>query len=92
MGEETGETIKAVAIVWDGHVATLPSPLRHCHVMAAICGLFPDNRDSLATQGFVTDAGRYVDRYEAAQIAIAAGQIDERDLSPTGQLFSEDLW
>lgn len=41
-------------------------------------------------QGFVTDTGRYVDREEAARIAIAAGQIKHLLHHPR-QLFSEEL-
>ncbi len=40
-----------------------------------------------SVQGFITDANRFVGRSEAAEIALAAGQIDK----PTNQLFSEDI-
>lgn len=43
-------------------------------------------------QGFVTDSGRFVDRQEACQIAIANGQIQAKDMIVKGTLFSEDLW
>jgi hypothetical protein len=39
-------------------------------------------------QGFLTNKDRFVDRYEAAQIALASGQIKE----PKKRLFSEDVW
>ncbi|NBU81377.1 MAG: hypothetical protein EBS55_06995 [Flavobacteriaceae bacterium] len=39
-------------------------------------------------QGFLTNKDRFVDRYEAAQIALASGQIKE----PTERLYSEDVW
>lgn len=39
-------------------------------------------------QGFITSEGRYVQRGEAAKIAIAAGQIDKDEKF----LFSEMLW
>lgn len=38
-------------------------------------------------QGFVTECGKFVDRYEAAEIAFKAGQTKKLE-SP---LFSEDL-
>lgn len=41
-------------------------------------------------QGFITNTGRYVDRIEAAQIAIAAGQISKLRHHST-ELFSEEL-
>lgn len=41
-------------------------------------------------QGFLTTKFRFVDRKEAAKIAIEAGQVDEQ-IAMTG-LFSEDLY
>lgn len=38
--------------------------------------------------GFMTSKGRYVERAEAAALALLAKQID----TPTPYLFSEDLW
>lgn len=43
------------------------------------------------TQGFVTSSGRFVDREEAAKIALESGQIEELKYSKT-KLFSEDLY
>jgi hypothetical protein len=43
-------------------------------------------------QGFVTTADRYVDREEAASIAIAAGQVDRAQMEYADTLFSEDLY
>ena len=58
-------------------------------------------------QGFITDGNRFVDRYEAAEIAWDARQIleesdiyqkmyddywDNAELTKAYQLFSEDLW
>ena len=41
-------------------------------------------------QGFLTDDGYFVDRYEAKKIAQKANQIvEETNLL---QLFSEDIW
>jgi len=44
--------------------------------------------DTCEEMGFMTSENRFVDREEAAKIAIKAGQID-RD---TDLLFSEDMW
>lgn len=41
-------------------------------------------------QGFVTNKGRFVDRQEAMQIALAAGQVISDNTS--NQLYSEDLY
>lgn len=42
-------------------------------------------------QGFITNEGRFVNRKEAFQIALAAGQIDE-SAGVDRELFSEDLY
>ena len=80
------ETIVGVAIEFCGSVWTLPQPNRHHDVIrdrVERTGLRGSGR-----QGFVTSAGRFVDRAIAADIAYAAGQIAE----PRVRLFSEDLW
>lgn len=46
-------------------------------------------------QGFVTDAGRFVDRKQGMKIAVAADQLlplpgDAKRSHP--ELFSEDVW
>ena len=43
-------------------------------------------------QGFITNTNRYVDRKEAAIIALAAEQIKQDQLSDGVTLFSEYLW
>jgi hypothetical protein len=42
-------------------------------------------------QGFMTSTGRFVDRKEAWEIAVASGQIDE-NRGYNKELFSEDLY
>jgi len=41
------------------------------------------------TAGFITSEGRFVDRAEAREIAIKAGQVKDTEFP---QLYSEDLW
>lgn len=48
-----------------------------------------DNPDII--QGFITSTGRFVDREEAAKIALESGQINELKYSKN-KLFSEDLY
>jgi len=40
-------------------------------------------------QGFVTESGEYVNRRKAFEIALACGQVEEREKR---KLFSEDLY
>lgn len=85
-----------VAIRHAGIIHTAPRPKRHhdvIHKMSA-AGL---PASAMHDQGFVTSAGRFVDRKEAVKIAIAAGQLKREGsivikTSPAGLLFSEDLW
>ncbi len=85
------EKIVSVALKRDKYIFSLPAPARHGHcmyhpfVMHQWGGnILPDE------QGFLTSAGRFVDRKEAAQIAVTAGQIEAPQWGC--RLFSEDLW
>lgn len=85
------ETIVAAAICSGDRTWSLPAPARHCHVIAVV------RRDYLTSpadvccynQGFLTSTGRFVDRYEALEVARAAKQVDKILGSV---LTSEDLW
>lgn len=67
-------------------IVTAPPPARH-HNLFALLTKRPDE------SGFLTSAGRFVDRETALLLAIRAGQklIDHPSRHQT-QLFSEDLW
>lgn len=67
-------------------IVSAPPPARH-HNLFAIAAGRPDQ------SGFLTSAGRFVDRVEGLRLALAAGQplIDHSSRHAT-QLFSEDLW
>lgn len=45
-----------------------------------------------AVQGFIDAEGNFLDRKEAAKIAIESGQVKEENMTVKGTLFSEDLW
>lgn len=70
-------------------VVSIPAPARHHHCLYLL------NAQGIDTaswaQGFLTSAGRFVDRHEAWAIAEAANQIRQQT-GPHGTLFSEDLW
>ncbi len=92
--KELPETIVRAAIRMDamaGEVISLPRPARHYHIIHHIAierGLLIPMRQG-NTQGFITSAGRFVDREEAREIAFACGQVIQT-ISRT--LTSEDLW
>jgi len=85
------EKIISVALCRDGKTFSLPAPARHgdCIYHPFVKKHWTGNihRDE---QGFLTNTGRYVDRAEAAKIAIAAGQIENTQRGT--RLYSEDLW
>lgn len=83
------ERIVAAAIRQYGLTVSLPPPARHHHIlkplhMATDIIVAPDD------QGFITDAGRFVGRTEAATIATGNGQAKKLIAPPN--LYSEDLW
>lgn len=83
------ERIVSVAISAFGIIASLPAPARHGDVLKKLhyfneIVLGPD------TQGFLTNAGRYVNRRDAAVIALEQGQCEKLIAPP--KLYSEDLW
>jgi hypothetical protein len=47
---------------------------------------------NLRHQGFLTSEGRFVDRKEGLKIAIESGQVENKTISESSQLFSEDLY
>lgn len=81
------ERIVAAAIKRDDVVYTLPAPARHNDVIRMMVeqGVPPPISHK---QGFVTSAGRFVDRTEAADIAYEAKQIP----AFVNLLMSEDVW
>lgn len=68
-------------------IVSAPPPARHHNLFVAW-----ERLGSPSESGFLTSAGRFVDRREAWGIAKAAGQpIIPRD-GQGGLLYSEDLW
>jgi hypothetical protein len=90
------ETVDRAAIWHRGRTYSVARPGRHHDVIRAMdsAGIDP----AQGHQGFITNAGRFVDRKQAMQIAIAAGQLlplvqDGVPMERTSpELFSEDVW
>lgn len=84
------ETVATAAIRVGPVVYIVPRPGRHHDVLRAM----PEDvavNSHIDDQGFVTSAGRFVDRKEAAAIARAANQLI-REPTPRDMLTSEDVW
>lgn len=84
----TGVVIVAAAVRVNGAVVlSVPAPGRHHNIINA--EFFPS--EEAYVEGFLTSAGTFVDRENALELAIKAGQFN----APTEgkrELFSEDLW
>ncbi len=84
------ETIEKAAIQFeDGIVVMVDRPGRHHNIIHALAKLGMDTPIG-GEHGFVTSTGRFVDRIEAAQIALDAKQIEKLSWPPN--LYTEDLW
>lgn len=88
------ETIVAAAI-YHGATISLPPPARHHTILQSVVLLW--GKDALEVhpqnEGFLTSAGRFVNRVEAFYIADREGQIKHKSGNieePT--LYSEDMW
>jgi hypothetical protein len=86
------ERIVAAAIRANGVVFSEIPPARHHTILHAIdsLGLNPIEIGAPNNQGFITSTGRFVQRRQAAGIAVEAGQIDAPKWG--AELYSEDLW
>jgi hypothetical protein len=84
------EYIRAAALMIKDRVYSLPAPARHAHVMRWIVIAVGSEAVMRADQGFVTSTGRFVERVEAGEIAVACGQVEK--LNWPDNLYSEDLW
>ena len=87
-----GKNMKVVqaALKFDnGHIFT---DVRHADIYEKLHKHRIDITNFNVIEGFVTDTGNFVDRYEAKKIAIEANQliVPEEDTYPA--LFSEDVW
>lgn len=91
MADRYPETIVGVALALPRElVVSLPAPSRHHHILRLIyeAGISDPGADA---QGFLTSAGRFVDRGMGLNIATAASQVKVKHGNPH-MLFSEDLW
>ena len=104
------EKIVASAIKFqpkDSEYPIIVTERRHCNCFEVMWNSKIDYDKKTCEQGFMTNRGRFVDRYEAAEIAWRVRQVleesdvyqkmyddywDNGELTKAYQLFSEDLW
>ena len=82
--------VAAIRDVATGLVFSLPKPKRHHDILHAAAALHRPLKQH--EQGFLTSFGRYVDRVEAANLALTAKQVRDHVLISPPHLYSEDLW
>lgn len=66
--------------------------IRHADILHNIYILEIPYNHNLATQGFITNYGHFVDRYAAKVIAVKANQLIVPVELTYAQLYSEDVW
>ena len=84
------ERIISAAIHQGGVILSLPAPARHHTIIKACVDNLGLPAPINGIQGFLTSAGRFVNRVEALHLAQSANQISL--LHEAKELFSEDLW
>jgi len=84
------EEIKQAAVRCRDRIYTLPRPNRHSDIYDRI---YSENPEDLRYRedGFITTLDRFVDRHEAAVIAMDAHQIISDDFVPY-TLYTEDIF
>lgn len=89
---EGPERLTAAAIKRDGDVLERGFK-SHYQLRSALDPNDPNPREGKPgdVDGFVTTAGRFVDREQAKKVALAAGQISEHWERATRQLLSSDI-
>lgn len=83
-------TIEKTAIVDpDGKIFSVDRPGRHHDVIRIMTEAGSVDKPG-RVQGFLTSCGVFVTRYQAAKLAMRAGQIEKPKWGR--ELYSEDLW
>lgn len=86
------EQITHVALkLQNGRVFKLPKPARHGDVISYMATMSNRGAIALATQGFVTAGGEFLNRREAMAVASINGQL-KKGQEGKPELYSEDLW
>ncbi len=84
------EFIEKAALRIDIVTFSVERPGRHHTIIHALVDLGMPKPINTEHTGFITSTGRFVDRKEAAIIALNAKQTDKLIAPPN--LYSEDLW
>lgn len=86
------EQIISAALECRGVIYSMPKPARHHTIINAV---FPPGKPLSVDpiyQGFLTNKGRFVDRFDAMKIAKNSVLGFAEKIGDRTDLFSEDLW
>jgi len=84
------ERLKAAAIIRDGEVQERGFK-SHYELRQALGDALPQTSNLMDTEGFITTTGRFVDRDEAKEVALACGQIGRMWKGSARKLLSSDI-
>jgi hypothetical protein len=78
--QQTGERLECAALLRGGVLHS--GPRSHYEIRSSLGDSNPQASNLLDVEGFLTTTGRFVTRAEAQGVAVAAGQIRERQYQP----------
>jgi len=88
--------ITHVAVKSGDTVYSLVAPNRHHDALRMMAHQVMERDYGSEVQGFVDEAGNFLNRREAYDLAVSTGQIDRSRHPPNcyngNELYSEDLW
>ena len=88
------EKIIAAAISYPVNdiISCIDSGERHNEIYEGLYKSYGSQLPEDLIEGFLTNTGRFVDRYEAKEIAVAANQLIVPIEETYAELYSEDVW
>jgi len=92
VSERVPSRITHAAVRFRGVVYSLPPPNRHHHVLWLIVERTGVEYVDSEEQGFLDEAGEFLDRERALAAALHHGQVRDPGDVRAERLFSEDLW
>lgn len=88
------EKIVAAAVKYElsKNVGCISFGKRHSEIYQELYKAYAGKIPLVLVEGFLTNTDRFVDRYEAKEIAVAANQLIVPEEETYPALYSEDVW
>lgn len=84
------ERLTGAALIRDGVIESRGFK-EHWRIRAALGDREPSVKNPSDSEGFLTSKGRFVDRYEAIDVAVGCGQLSDRWKNRPRALLSSDV-